>query len=77
MNKITKDTLIPISLVISIISATLAISSVWFDTRANAKEIEVAKVERDKIRDDFNDYQKKTIDSLARIETKLGIKSSQ
>lgn len=77
MKVITEKTLIPISLVITIIGGTLWLSALWYDNRANAKNIEVLKVDQKLLAEELVETQKKMIESLTRIETKLDIKKGQ
>lgn len=66
MNKISKETLIPISLVITIVIVTVWLSQTHFTTKANAKDIIEVKKDIKIIR---------RIDRrLSRIEGKLNIK---
>jgi len=73
MNKITENTLIPVSLVISIIGGAVWVSAIWYDTRANAKSIEKIKEDQKVLANELVQTQKIMIEKLTRIETKLGI----
>ena len=73
MNSITEKTLIPVSLVITFISVALWVSAIWYDTKANAKDIESLKIEKKVLAEQLVQIQKIMIEKLTRIETKLGI----
>ena len=63
MSKITETTLLPLSLVIIIISASIGIGMTY--QKADASQAEVEKLK---------DFQQEIIDRLARIETKIDAK---
>ena len=73
MTKITENTFIPISLVISILGGGTWLSAVWYDTKANATSLSEIKIEQKILARELVDTQKKMIEDLAVIKEKLKI----
>ncbi|HEY8272159.1 MAG TPA: hypothetical protein VIG33_14815 [Pseudobdellovibrionaceae bacterium] len=77
MKQITENTLIPISLVMTLLGGAAWLTAVWYDTKANAVSITEIKSEQKILAKDLVEMQKKTIEDLATIKVKLNIKSQQ
>lgn len=60
MTKLTEQTLIPVSLVGSIIGGVIWLSVIYYKSEATAKDV-----------DQLKEYQLEVIHKLSRIETKL------
>ena len=68
MTKITEKTLIPLSLVISIVGGVFWLTTMWADTQANALTIEKIEFKQEKFSRAVVDKLDDIKDRLARIE---------
>lgn len=75
MNRITEKTLIPISLVITILGGIIWLTILAENTKANTQSLTNLETEHRALAKDLVETQKKMIESLTRIETKLNIKT--
>lgn len=71
MNKITENTLIPISLVITILGGVVWLSTLWARTEAHAEKISKLQVQQESMMKQVTDSNIELVKQLARIEAKL------
>lgn len=81
VQQITKNTLIPLSLVISIIGVVSFINNIWFETKANGENIREVQqqikqqlIDTQNRRDQYNVNLRLIFEKLSRIEGKLDIR---
>lgn len=71
MNKVTEKTLVPISLVTTIVGGVVWLTTLWYKTEANAAEIAQIKQTSTEIVKTLNENHLVIVDRLGRIETEL------
>jgi len=74
MSKITENTLLPISLVITILGGASWLTAIWYDTKANAAAIIEIRQDQKILSKDLVETQKQMILDLTEIKAKLNIK---
>ena len=73
-NVLSEKTLIPISLVITIIGGVVWLTTLWFRTEAQAQNIAEVKAEQKSLVREVQDNNKEVMKKLIELEVKLGVR---
>jgi hypothetical protein len=71
VQKITENTLLPISLVITLVGGVFWLTTIYSQSNANAVEIKEMKTKQELIIQELSEKQTLMLDRLARIEGRL------